>query len=166
MRVRTQVRVNLLEHDARGSIEGEVGDAGSEHGEGDAGEAVLGGEPQRRARRRADAPRAGRLVSHRGGVDHEPRRKPPAPGKRCLPHGQGSVTAHVLVALLLDFRSAAAGDRARHSRSEHEMVVRGIDDRVTFEDGEVNLARRGCARPSVRYAPYSSGCCSARQSTI
>ena len=39
MRVRTQVRVNLLEHDARGSIEGEVGDAGSEHGEGDAGEA-------------------------------------------------------------------------------------------------------------------------------
>src|SRR6266851_8022859 len=76
-------------------------------------------------------------------MNHVTRRKLAAAGYRRLADPNRADA----VAFLLDARSALDANRAGHAASQHQVVVRGVDDRVDPRLGQIALPKRHLRAP-------------------
>src|SRR5260370_41233104 len=84
-------------------------------------------------------------------MNHVPRRKLAAAGYRCLADPDRANP----VAFLLDTRAALDANRAGHPASQHQVVVRGIDDRVDSRLGQIALPDRHLPAPFIGHLASS-----------
>src|SRR3984957_8951566 len=138
------MRAHFLEHHLRASLEWKTGDTGADRRKRDRPEQVLIGAHQRVAGRRAQIRlRRGFSEPHAGGVNHVTR----AQQSRARNRGLAERNRAYLIALLLNRRAAFDANRTRDAAAQHQVVVRGVYDRVNVRFRQVALPQTNLVAP-------------------